>query len=135
MLPHDALGDNAIPFGVIQRVFVTGKDPEKPLQEYQTKGRTVTVLQHGIMPDFLSGAQIFTGSLVLPAGIATGTNGSSAEEIANRGKWVVYPGLSQTIDSGQEARAFAQALRSWPFFVHTYTSTRGADERFVAYIH
>ena len=135
-LPQDRVGQPGLAFGVIQRVFVTGKDPEKPLQAYQTKGRTVTVLQHGIIPDFLSAGNIYQGDWVMPYGLATGTTGSDPDDIAKAGMWVKYPGLDTApIDSGEETTSFCQNLWVWPFIVQAWTVGAEEGDRFTAYIH
>lgn len=130
-LPSDAAG---IPFGVIQRVFVTGARNDK-LREFQTKGRTVTVLQHGLMPDFLAQAAIAAGQVVLPFGVGTGTTGTSAANIANRGKWLPYPGVTGAVGDAAETLAYTLAQQQWPMVVQAYTAASGENDRFVAYIH
>lgn len=132
-LPSDADADVAIPFGVIQRVFVTGKDPEKPLQEYQTKGRTVTVLQHGIMPDFLAQDEVKVGELVYPYGITQFTMGNAGSSPEDRGMWFPDPNVLLPVSTGQVSRAFVDTFLRWPFITQAYTAAL-AEQRFLAYI-
>ena len=141
---------NAVPFGVIQRVFVTGARQNK-LQEYQTKGRTVTVLQHGVMPDFLARAAVTPGSLLAPFGAVNAdssdggdfadASSKTAAELADLGKWRPFNGFALAslrsttpATSAAEARKFLIAMASWPMLVQAMEAGT-TDNRFVAYIH
>ena len=127
--------DDAIAFGIIQRVFVTGYKPAD-IKDGQNKGRTLTVVQHGLMPGIVIKSAVVAGDLLYPVHTNDDDDKGKFQKLTIPSS--VIPAAAYGVDEeGAIIRANQQYVRAqfrFPFTVQAVTKGAADGDTVVARI-
>ena len=127
-------GQAGIAFGIIQRVFVTGYKPAD-LKDGQKKGRTVTVVQHGLIPGLVAQHAIGAGRLVSPITSITAANKGKFNQLDElQAPAIAFPLVAAGQSELNDMKDMLYAIDKFPFIIHAVTAASGDGDTFVGRI-